>query len=209
MISAITGQLESVEADRVQLRCGALVYEVLVTALDSAALQRSLGQEITFHTIFDIEGDATRGGLAPRLIGFVRPIDKAFFLRFITVKGIGPKRALRALVQPVGYIAHAIETRNTRALVELPEIGKRTAELLVAELAGKLAEFATEHTAGAAAPVGDYQAFERDAIDAVVTLGVPRMEADRLLERAKAASPGISKTDALVREIFRQRNARG
>ena len=41
-----------------------------------------------FHTIFYIEGDASGGNLEPRLIGFLRPQDKAFFQLFITVKGI-------------------------------------------------------------------------------------------------------------------------
>ena len=107
------------------------------------------GDEITFHTIFDIEGDATRGGLTPRLIGFLRREDKRFFQLFITVKGIGPKRAAHGqLLRPIGEIATAIESKNTREIVELPEIGKRMAELIVAELAGKAAAFAV----GSAAP---------------------------------------------------------
>src|SRR5580692_1923473 len=102
MISAITGELRRVQEDRVQLACGPVVYEILVPASDVTELHTRAGEEITFHTIFDLEGDATRGGLTPRLIGFLRPEDKRFFQLFITVKGIGPKRALRALVQPTG-----------------------------------------------------------------------------------------------------------
>ena len=93
MICAITGELRRVEDDRVHLASGPVVYEILVPAFDLTELQASLGESITLHTIFDLEGDPTRGGLAPRLIGFLRLHDKNFFQLFVTVKGIGPKRA--------------------------------------------------------------------------------------------------------------------
>ena len=46
------------------------------------------------------DGDANGGNLEPRLIGFLRRDDKKFFEKFITVKGIGPKKALKALALP-------------------------------------------------------------------------------------------------------------
>src|SRR3954470_920949 len=142
MISALTGELRRVEEDRVHLQSGPILYELLVPAADVTELQASLGEELTFHTIFYLAGDPTRGGLEPTLIGFLRADDKKFFELFTTVKGIGPKRALRALAVSVGQIAGAIEGKDTRFLIQLPEIGKRTAEQIVAELAGKLKTFA-------------------------------------------------------------------
>src|SRR5439155_21583335 len=88
--------------------------------------------------VFYIQGDASGGSLEPRLIGFLRTQDKQFFEKFITVKGIGPKTALRALHVPAGEIAQAIEMKNSRFLSDLKGIGKRTAELMIAELSGKL-----------------------------------------------------------------------
>src|SRR5205085_4929154 len=73
MISALTGELHRVDDDRIQVRVGPLLYEMLVPAADLALLQAGLGQEMTFHTIFYIEGDASGGNLEPRLIGFLRP----------------------------------------------------------------------------------------------------------------------------------------
>jgi Holliday junction DNA helicase RuvA len=207
MISEITGELRRVERDRVQLGCGSVTYEILVPASDISQLQAGVGEQITFHTIFDLEGDATRGGLTPRLIGFLRPEDKRFFQLFITVKGIGPKRALRALAEPTGQIAGAIESKNTRFLVELPEIGKRTAEQIVAELAGKVTEFAVEagprHLAAASHTMG-----EVEAIEGAVQLGIARVEAERLLDRAKQADPENSAPAVLLREMLHLRSGR-
>jgi Holliday junction DNA helicase RuvA len=145
--------------------------------------------------------------LTPRLIGFLRPEDKRFFELFITVKGIGPKRALRAMVEPMGQIAAAIESKNTRFLVGLPEIGKRTAEQIVAELAGKVTEFAVaagpRHSAAASHTMG-----EVEAIEGAIQLGIARVEAERLLDRAKQVDPENSATESLLREMLRLRNAR-
>src|ERR1035441_10607444 len=97
MISSLTGELRRVDEERVHLQVGPILCELLVPAFDLAELQGSVGREVTFHTILDLEGDPTRGNLQPRLIGFLRSQDKKFFMLFTTVKGIGPKTALRAL----------------------------------------------------------------------------------------------------------------
>src|SRR3954451_2252187 len=93
MISALTGELHHVDEDRVQLRVGPLLCELLVPASDVPLLQAGISEEMTFHTVFYIEGDASGGNLTPRLLGFLRADDKRFFEKFITVKGIGPKKA--------------------------------------------------------------------------------------------------------------------
>src|SRR5690349_454621 len=147
MISSLTGELRKVEQDRVHLAAGPIIYELLVPAADLAELQASQGQELTLHTIFYLAGDVSRGGAEPTLIGFLRFDDKRFFNKFTTVKGIGVKTALRALTVPVGQIAQAIESRDAKFLTGLDGIGKRTAELMIAELAGKVAEFASPMTA--------------------------------------------------------------
>jgi Holliday junction DNA helicase RuvA len=206
MISAITGTLERVQEDRVQVACGPMVYEILVPAADVGQLHSLAGNEITLHTIFDLEGDPSRGGLTPRMIGFLRVEDKQFFQLFITVKGIGPKRALRALVQPTGQIAAAIEGKNTRFLVELPEIGKRMAELIVAELAGKAGAFVL--AGGVPAAVAGHSVDEFDAIEGAVQLGISRVEAERLLERARQANPNVKSADRLLPEMLKLRTSR-
>src|ERR1700722_15132332 len=108
MISALTGILHHVDEDRAQVKVGPIQYELLVPAADVAELRESVGEELTFHTIFYLGGDAARGGLEPALIGFLRAEDKKFFDKFTTVKGIGAKTALKALTMPVGQIAEAI-----------------------------------------------------------------------------------------------------
>jgi holliday junction DNA helicase RuvA len=211
MIASLTGELRRVDEDRIHLKCGPILYELLVPAADMTELQASLGEELTFHTIFYLAGDPTRGGLEPTLIGFLRPDDKKFFELFTTVKGIGPKRALRALAVSVGQLAAAIEGKDTRFLIQLPEIGKRTAEQIVAELAGKLKTFAAAGMIEGKATVTTVHRrsdIEEDAIAGLMALGERRPDAENLLERAKQSNPNLKTTDQLLREMLRMRTVR-
>lgn len=211
MIAALTGELLHVDERHLHLQCGPVRYELLFPAIDMSALQAAVGRELTLHTIFYLGGDPTRGGLEPTLIGFLRPRDKSFFEIFTTVKGIGPKKALRALAVSVGEIAGAIEGRDAKFLIGLPEIGKRTAETIIAELAGKLKTFAAEglidgHAARSAAR---RNTAEEDAIAGLMGLGERRADAENLLERARALNPELKSTDQLLREMLRLRSTRG
>jgi Holliday junction DNA helicase RuvA len=211
MIAALTGTLQHVDEKHLHLLCGPVLYELLFPAVDLPALKAAVGEQLTLHTIFYLSGDPTRGGMDPTLIGFVRPGDKSFFEIFTTVKGIGPKKALRALSVTVGEIAGAIESRDAKFLIGLPEIGKRTAETIIAELAGKLTKYAAEAMIGGSAvrTAARRNSAEEDAIAGLMGLGERRTDAENLLERAKASNPALTSTDALLREMLRLRTSRG
>jgi holliday junction DNA helicase RuvA len=210
MIASLTGELCHVDEDHVHLRVGPLVYELLVPASDLLSLQSTVGETLTLHTIFYLEGDPNRGNLEPRLIGFMRLSDKRFFDRFTTVKGVGVKTALRALSIPVGEIAKAIESRDSRFLVGLKGIGKRTAELIVAELSGKVTAFALGLDDVAIAPRPRLSAEEEAAVGFAISpqLGLRRADAERLLQRVKAAHPQLSKAEQLLPEMLKIYSAR-
>ena len=214
MITAVTGILRKVADDRVQVAVGPIVLELLVAAADVPLLDGRVGEELTFHTSFYIEGDAGGGGsMVPRLIGFLRDGDRGFFQQFITVKGIGPRKALKALVLPAGEVAHAIETKDARVLTKLPGIGKRGGEQIIAELSGKVGRYVPSGLPPAnATPAGrrsSLTAAEQDAVDALVSMGDRRPDAEALLDRVKAAAGAPTAADALIREMLRARGTRG
>ena len=209
MISALTGQLQQIDDDRVFIQAGPLLYEVLVTAADAPNLREQKGRDITLHTIFYIGGDPTRGGLEPTLIGFTRATDRKFFNLFTTVKGIGPRTALKALTVSVNDIAVAIESKDSKFLVGLSGIGKRTAELIIAELAGKVKDFATGYGTRATIPAAKSRPqFEEDSILALIAMGERRADAEQLLERARQVHPTATTSDVLLREMLRMRTGR-
>ena len=210
MIASLTGILQQVTEDRVHLQAGPIVYELLVPAADLAALESRIGEEVTFHTLLYFQGDASGGNMEPRLIGFLRLADKRFFEKFITVKGIGPRTALRALTVPVGEIAAAIEQKNARFLVGLNGIGKRTAELMVAELAGKVGAFAGGAAAVIATARKRWSAEEAAALAFATSpqIGLRLADAERLLERVTSSGSKLTTAEQILPEMLKLHSAR-
>jgi Holliday junction DNA helicase RuvA len=203
MIARITGRLEEVADGSALVDCGAgLWYEVLVPACEVEHLSRRLGQDVVLHTLHVIEGDPSRGAVTPRLIGFAAETDRAFFRTFTKVKGIGVRKALRALARPVSEIAAAIETKDAAYLTSLPEIGKRTAEQIVAELSGKVAEFAGP-AARPGQPVEALPEAGEEAVAVLVQLGERRADAVALVDRVLAVAPDLTSPEAIIQQAYR------
>ena len=164
---------------------------------------------MTFHTLYYIEGSAGMGNAYPRLVGFLHPKDREFFERYTAVPGLGVRKALRSLTLSVRRLAEAIEHGDTAALVKLPEIGKRTAEKIVAELRGKVYEFAlipSEGDEGPAAPAPEEDGLRPQAIEVFTQLGYKGADADALVRDALDRNPALDSVDAIVKEVFRKRS---
>jgi Holliday junction DNA helicase RuvA len=202
MIVRLRGKLDYVGADCVHVTSGDLTRELLVPAADIPFLQTKVGQPITFFTMEYIEGNASFGQLAPKMIGFLRADDQDFFDLFTTVKGIGVRKALRALALPTGQIAAAIAAKDARKLASLPQIGKRAAETIIAELHGKVDTFAIGAKA-AGAPAQPLQDFQQQAIEVLVRLGERRPEAENWVQRVCQADPAIEDAQIVIQGVYR------
>ncbi|CAK1224930.1 Holliday junction branch migration protein RuvA [Fructobacillus fructosus] len=78
------------------------------------------------------------------LYGFATVVEKQLFVKLLNVSGIGPKSALAILAgaQPADLVA-AIENSQVDYLTQFPGVGKKTAQQIVLDLAGKMADFST------------------------------------------------------------------
>lgn len=203
MITQLSGTLLAIEDGAAHVQCGELTYEVLVPAADSMSLAARIGQGVRFHTLHYLEGQGQGSSFWPRLIGFQNAGDRAFFELFTTVKGIGNRKALRALQLPFAQVAEAISMRDHALLQSLPEIGKRTAEAICVELKGKVDPFVRgiagavpgQARAGgkgapraAATPEGALMAAAHDAVEVLAQLGHPKAVAREMVERALSRS---------------------
>jgi Holliday junction DNA helicase RuvA len=188
MIARITGLLEAIEGGSALVRVGeGLTYQVLVPAYTAARLGASVGRTVTLHTFHFIESQGQGMTMMPRLAGFTAAQDRRFYELFTTVKGIGNKRALRAMALETGQIAGAIADRDLALLQTLPEIGRRTAETIVATLSGKVDGFVAAASAAAAgaeagpgataAGAGSAGGLTRAAMEVLLRLGENRNEA--------------------------------
>ena len=162
------------------------------------------GQVVTLHTMEFYEGNHASGQLVPRMLGFLHPEDRDFFTRFVSVKGIGPRKALKALCEPVRRIATWIESGDAKSLSRLPGIGSRAAELIVASLKGKLEDLALpEAVAAAEGKPAELSQAQRDALEILMAWGDTRSDAQRWLERAAQLHPDVDSPDEWVRVAYR------
>ncbi len=153
MIARITGVLEQLDGGAALVALdGGLAREVLVPAFLADRLSGrwggggrgqspAIGGSVTLHTLEYLESQNQGASFIPRLIGFASTAERDFFELLTSVKGLGNKRALRAMTVEPGSIARSIHERDTRALQRLPEIGPKLAELIVHELKGKVERF--------------------------------------------------------------------
>ena len=218
MLSRIEGILEDVDEDgRAEVRVGDMWYCVLVPGSDQQRLVGLSGERVVFHTLQYLEGSSQGGNLIPRLIGFATDRDRAFFELFTTVKNIGNRKALRALQLPFGRIAEAIASKDVKLLQSLPEIGKRSAETIIAELSGKVDRFidvAVRDDAEITRADGEVEpkaaarrAMVTEAAAVLTALGEPRLETLQLIDRALAVDPQIESPQDLIEAVYKLKGA--
>ena len=202
MIDHVTGQLIEVHDETIVVERSGIGYQVAVPRYALGELAARRGREVTLHTLLFIEGNQTGGYLEPVLVGFPHPEDKLFFRRFVSVKGIGFRKALKALAEPVGRIAAWIEQGDRKGIARLPGIGARAADLIVAELKGKMKDLALGGVAPAE-PMAGWKAAQRDALEIMLALGDSRNDVVRWLERAAQLHPQIESPDDWVRAAYK------
>ncbi len=207
MISRIRGIVREVSELQLLLEVNGISYEIFVPPSVLRALPERLGPDgdielVTFHYQ---QLDVGRG--IPVLIGFLNEIEREFFERFITVAGIGPKAALKALTQPIAVIAQAIDEGDLVLLKSLPGIGDQRAREIVAKLQGKVGKFGLIQTAKADGLPGTAQApsaVEEEALAVLLRLEYKKPEAKQMIQTALERNPKAKTAEDLLNEIYRQ-----
>ncbi|MCH2160269.1 MAG: helix-hairpin-helix domain-containing protein [Phycisphaerales bacterium] len=201
MLTRLRGLLEAVEDNLAIVSSGDLGYEVMLSGGDSARLAGMVGSHVELELLHYLESQSNGAVMRPRLVGFASRSDRAFFELFTSVKGIGYRKALRALQLPFDVIAKAIAEKDVDTLRSLPEIGKRTAETIILELHDKVdavADMPAETLEPTAGPTA-----ARSAVQVLVQLGESRLVAVDLVDRAGRADPELDTPDALVAAALR------
>jgi Holliday junction DNA helicase RuvA len=102
----------------------------------------------------------------------------------IRISGVGPRTALALLSGlSVSDLASAVALQDATTLTKIPGIGKKTAERLLLELKGKIADAAKPQATGAA-----------DVVNALIGLGYSEKEA---LAAVKGLQPGIAVAEGI------------
>ncbi|MBA4180897.1 MAG: hypothetical protein C0506_09950 [Anaerolinea sp.] len=218
MITHLQGRLARMDAagPLIEVDVAGVRYEVLVPLVLWPEIQALAGEggldepplpEIGLH----IHYSATANQPVPVLVGFLRRAERDFFRKFITVEGIGPSKAARAMNVSVSTIARAIQQEDRATLTRLPGIGARGADKIIATLRGKVVAEAAMHDGGYDRPVDVARLEERrvaiDAVEAITALGFPRNDAKRWVAEVQASDPQLTKVEDLTLAVLRLRDA--
>jgi Holliday junction DNA helicase RuvA len=185
VISRLRGAPAGRTLDGLVIDVGGVGY--LVSATPSVLRRADSAAELTVETYLHVREDALQ------LYGFADPAERALFVRLLGVSGIGPKVAL-AIVSSASpdELQRAIARKDSARFQAIPGIGKKTAERIVLELEGSIAE--TVAVAG-----GEDGPTELVARDALVELGYSLVEAEHALAGVDPDLPAEER----VREALR------
>lgn len=206
MISHICGKISKRKNSSVVIDVnGGISYEVLIPGCVMKALDRNMNSDGTIKLITYHYHHTDPARSIPVLIGFLKEIEKEFFEKFITVSGIGPKAAVRALSTPIPQIVKAIAEGDLSTLKSLPGIGEQRAKEIVAKLQNKVGKFGLIRDDGGEAPKEAVLDFQEEAIEVLLQLQYKKAEAKEMVQKALVRSPNIKTAEELLNEVYRQK----
>ena len=207
MISRIYGKVIEKGENYLVIDVGGLCYEVLIPATVKERIDGHIDQHgrlalITYH-YHQVEPSRS----TPVLIGFLNEIEKEFFGIFITVSGIGPRAAVKALNKPISQIAQAIDQADVESLKSLPGIGNQRAREVIAKLQNKVGKFCLIQDAQCCVLKQKSTDIQDEALSVLTQLQYKRQEAIGMINKAMERSGDITTTEELLNEVYKQRKA--
>ncbi|OPZ05279.1 MAG: Holliday junction ATP-dependent DNA helicase RuvA [candidate division BRC1 bacterium ADurb.BinA364] len=141
------------------------------------------------------------------LFGFASAEEREAFLLLQGASGVGPAAALSVLsAMSLGALGRALAEGDADALTRVKGIGKRTAERIVLDLKNKTKHLPWVAAAAMAAENVPLRHEARDAVAALVNLGMKEPQAEKAVAAAAAALPPSATVEQLVVEGLKRRN---
>jgi len=197
LIGQIRGILIDKQPPEILVEVGGITYEIQVPMSTLYQLPE-IGQELVLYTHFVVREDAQL------LYGFYDTKGKAMFRSLIRVNGVGPKLALGILSgMEADEFARTVRNNDITSMVNMPGIGKKTAERLIVEMRDRLGDWDTVDAAVSGADASNLAsstgAASRDAETALISLGYKPQRAAQAIAQVLRQSPDISDSEALIR----------
>lgn len=182
MYDYIKGQLTKITAKYIVVETNGLGY--IINVANPYSFTDSVNQLVTIYLHQVIREDAHL------LFGFHTEDEKDVFLKLNSVSGIGPTTALAIVaVDDNQGLVNAIDTSDIKYLTKFPKIGKKTAQQMVLDLAGKFVEVPQETSKAKPSTSSNNDQLD-EAIEALLALGYKATE----LKKIRAFFEGTSET---------------
>ncbi|EGJ27454.1 Holliday junction branch migration protein RuvA [Streptococcus porcinus] len=182
MFDYIKGKLKKITAKYIVVEANGLGYIIYVA--NPYSFTDSVNQNVTIYLHQVIREDAHI------LFGFHTDDEKDVFLKLISVSGIGPMTALAIVaVDDNQGLVRAIDNSDIKYLMKFPKIGKKTAQQMILDLAGKFVDSSEPSQQQSQAKRNSNQQLD-EAIEALLALGYKATE----LKKIRAFFEGTDET---------------
>ena len=182
MYDYIKGLLTKMTAKSIVVEANGIGYVLHVA--NPYRFSDKVGQPVAYYVHQVIRDDAHV------LYGFHNEDEKEVFLNLISVSGIGPTTALAIIaVDDNDGLVRAIDQSDVTYLMKFPKIGKKTAQQMVLDLAGKFVAVPEDSKVSPTSQSQTNTALE-EAIEALLALGYKASE----LKKIKAFFDGTTDT---------------
>ena len=201
MIAWLEGVLREKAPTRIVLDVQGVGYELLVPLSTFESLP-DLGKTVSLLVHTAVREDAIQ------LFGFSSPLEKELFNLLRKASRVGPKLAQSILsgMEPTRLL-RILREADVKGLRKAPGVGPKLAERIAVELRDEAEKLAGRMgTGGPESGPGHFSAADPDEelLSALVNLGYPRNQAERVVESALAEAPPDSSLEELIRIALRR-----
>lgn len=204
MISWLEGTLREKHPNQILVDVHGVGYELLISLSTFASLP-DVGKTFSLYAKTVAREDALL------LYGFATARERDIFELLLKANRVGPKLAQTILsgIDPERIVL-GLREGDVTLLCSAPGVGKKMAERMVVELREKAAELGSDSRGGVglpphAGPERDADAETRDqALSALLNLGYPRAQAERVVEAAAIEAGEGASIEELIRNALRR-----
>ena len=198
MIAWVEGTLREKAPVRVVVDVNGVGYELHVPLSTSAVLPDT-GKTVALHVHLVAREDALL------LYGFATAYEKEVFGMLLRANRVGPKLAQTILSgMPPERLVAALRDGEVAAMTGIPGVGAKTAERMVVELRERATELGSRvAVAAGASAVDESGELHAQLLSALVNLGYPRSQADRVVALAVDEAGEGATIESLIRVALR------
>jgi Holliday junction DNA helicase RuvA len=194
MIGQLRGRLVTKDPSSVLIDVQGVGYQVQISLHTYARIKDR--EDVTLSTYLHVREDALI------LFGFADPSEKRMFQMLLSVNGVGPSTALLILSYlSTDDLRTAILQENQAAIQAVKGVGAKTAQRLILELRDKLKKDSYEEAAAVSPGVGNN--LRREALSALMTLGLNKMQAEKSIESVLKTSGNAISLEELVKQALK------
>jgi Holliday junction DNA helicase RuvA len=195
MIAFLKGRLVHKDPAHVVIDVNGIGYHVNISLQTFSAIKDQ--ENILLYTHLSIREDAHV------LFGFSNEAEKKLFQQLVSVSGVGPSTAIVMLsYMSSAELKSAIIQEDAVSLQAIKGIGGKTAQRVIIELKDKLKKESWDD-AQPTVSVGPHNTLRKEALSALLTLGLPKATAEKSVDTVLKKSGNTVTLEDLVKQALK------